>query len=135
LIYDCRNGELQEIDNAQKAFEEFIRLHDQVKRVLAKDVGTHDPVHIWQGIWSGDYDCLIHQNSIAVAEMLKTPKLKLYHCFLVAGIMEEVLQLWKIGKELGRQRGAEKFQMIGRKGWNKMMGIHTESSLYTEEVV
>ena len=67
--------------------------------------------------------------------MLKTPKLKLYHCFLTAGIMEEVLQLLKIGKELGRQRGADKFQMIGRKGWGKVLGIHTESSLYTEEVV
>lgn len=135
MIYDCRNGDLQEIDDAQKAFEEFIRLHDQVKRVLAKDVGTHDPVHIWQGIWSGDYDCLIHQNSIAIAEMLKTPKLNLYHCFLTAGIMKEVLQLYKIGKELGLRRGADKFQMIGRKGWQKVLGIHTESSLYTEEVV
>ena len=135
MIYDCRNGGLQEIDDAQRAFEEFIRLHDQVKRVLAMGTGTHDPVHIWQGIWSGDYDCLIGKNSIAVAEMLKTPKLKLYHCFITAGEMSEVLQLLKIGKELGLRRGADKFQMIGRKGWAKVLGLSAESSLYTEEVV
>jgi len=134
LIYDCKDGGLTEIDNGQRAFEEFIRLHHEVKRVLAKDIGTHDPVHIWQGIWDGTYDCLIHQNSIAVAEMLKTPKIKVYHCFLAGGVMNEVLKLWEIGKRLGILRGADKFQAIGRRGWQKTLGLCSEQIIYTQAI-
>jgi len=134
VIYDCRNGIADEIKDAQTAFEEFIRLQDQVKRVLQKNIDTHDPVHIWQGIWDGNYDCLIGQQSIAIAEMLITPKSKIYHCFITAGVMAEVLELLKIGKELGIKRDADYFQVIGRKGWSKVLGIKSESTLYMEEV-
>lgn len=134
MIYNCKEGRLEEIKDAQEAFEEFIRLQDQVKRVLIKNIDTHDPVHIWQGIWEGNYDCLIGQQSIAIAEMLITPKSKIYHCFITAGEMTEVLGLLKVGKELGIKRGADYFQIIGRKGWSKILGIQSESTLYMTEV-
>ena len=132
MIYDCRHGELQEIDDAQRAFEEFIRLHHEVKRGLAEGSPTHDPVHIWQGIWSGDYDCLIHNNSILVAELQKTPKMMIYHCFVTAGEMKEVLDLMKLRKHLGLSRGADLFTGVGRRGWCKVLGLSDKLTLYSE---
>jgi hypothetical protein len=134
VIYDCRD-KFEPINDAQVAFEEFIRLQDQVKRALRYNNNTHDPVHVWQGIFDGTYDCLIGQQSIAVSEMLITPKARIYHCFLTGGVMSEVMDLLKIGKELGIRREADYFQVIGRKGWSKVLNIQSESVLYTQEVI
>ena len=132
MIFDCRDNKFEEIKNAQQAFDEFIRLHDQIKRGLSEGSPTHDPVHIWQGIWSGDYDCFIHEESILVAELQKTPTQMIYHTFIVAGRMDESLELLKKRKTYGLSRGADLFSGVGRRGWTKMLGLSDKLTLYTE---
>jgi len=133
LIYDCRN-KFEPINNAQTAFEEFIRLQDQVKRVLSQNTDTHDPVHIWQGIFDGTFDFYVGEKSMAVAELLLTPKCKIYQCFLIAGEMAEVKKIIELGKQTAIKRDADFLQCIGRKGWSKVLhDFKLDSYIYTKE--
>ena len=133
MIYDCRD-KFEPINDAQIAFEEFIRLQDQVKKALLYNINTHDPVHIWQGIFEGTFDFYVGEKSMAVAELLLTPKCKIYQCFFIAGEMAEVQRIIELGKQTAIRRDADFLQCIGRKGWSKVLQqFELNSYIYTTE--
>lgn len=72
----------------------------------------------------GEVDVYELPNSVIVMELSKYPQFAVYHGFIAAGNLEEILSAHKMMFREARLRGAKYLSIAGRRGWEKAMKAH-----------
>lgn len=92
-----------------------------IERALKRNHGTHLVSDIYDGIKGGLYQFWPGQNSAIVTEFIQYPRKKSLNIFLVAGDLQEVLQMKPFVEDWAKQQGCDFVQSLARKGWARVM--------------
>lgn len=123
---------------------EAIDIHQEVLRVrpflepaLKYGNGTHDFVHIVQGVINGSLILWPTENSAIVTEFHNFPNKRMLHIFLAGGDLSEIKQLHDDVVKFAKEMGCAGLSLTGRPGWVKALSDlgfgHNELRYVTKE--
>lgn len=123
---------------------EAIDIHKEVLRVrpflepaLKYGNGTHDFVHIVQGVIKGDLILWPTENSAIVTEFHNFPNKRMLHIFLAGGDLSEIKHLHDDVVKFAKEMGCAGLSLTGRPGWVKALSDlgfgHNELRYVTKE--
>lgn len=92
-----------------------------IERALTYGGGGHTFDYVAARVLSGDCDIYILPNSIIIAEIGEQTNFSVYHGFIAAGNLEEILSFDEQFQHEARIRGCKKVSIAGRRGWLKPM--------------
>lgn len=123
---------------------EAIDIHKEVLRVrpflepaLKYGNGTHDFVHIVQGVIKGDLILWPTENSAIVTEFHTFPNKRMLHIFIAGGDLSEIKHLHDDVVKFAKEMGCAGLSLTGRPGWVKALSDlgfgHNELRYVTKE--
>lgn len=123
---------------------EAIDLHKEVLRVrpflepaLKYSNGSHDFVHIVQGVIKGDLILWPTENSAIVTEFHTFPNKRMLHIFIAGGDLSEIKHLHDDVVKFAKEMGCAGLSLTGRPGWVKALSDlgfgHNELRYVTKE--
>lgn len=104
--------------------EHLIRYKPQIEKALATAGEAHSFDHVVAGVLSGRLHFYPLENSFVLMELRKYGNWSAYHCFLAGGVFEEINALTQQAAENGKQLGATKLTLTGRKGFGRKLVDH-----------
>jgi hypothetical protein len=92
---------------------------DLLERALAYAGGTHTLDDVLAGIASGEFQAWPGERSILLTKIMAHPQLLEACCFLAAGDMDEIQQLYPVMLEWAKAKGCQRASFMGRPGWQR----------------
>jgi hypothetical protein len=83
--------------------------------------GTHDYIHLVEGVLTGQFHVWPTENSAIVTEFHNFPKERHLHIFLAGGDLEEIKQLHDNVVQFAEAAGCQALTLTGRPGWIKAL--------------
>lgn len=105
-------------------YDELLRCREWIEAALEYSGGTHDFVHVCEGIISGHMQLWPNENGCAVTEIIVYPKKKVLHVFLAGGKMSDILDMLPSAREFARREGCSGMSIAGRRGWERVLKKH-----------
>jgi hypothetical protein len=106
-------------------------------RALAFAGGTHTVEDILAGLDEERYQAWPGVHSILVTEIIQTPRRKIAHCFLAAGLLEEIDAMRPMLEGWAKRQGCEAVTIAGRRGWERALkdaGYGHDSTVLRKEL-
>lgn len=100
---------------------ELLRCQKWIENALEYAGGTHDFVHIVEGVLQGRFQFWPAQDGCIVTEIIVYPKKKVLHIFLAGGELNEILDMEQSLISWGLGQGCETMTLAGRGGWKRVL--------------
>jgi len=100
---------------------DLARYRELIESALAHNGGSHTYEDIVEGVEKGLFVAWPGIRSIVVCQLLQLPRVRIGHCFLAAGEMEEVLAIRTWCEEWARRSGCNVVSINGRPGWERLL--------------
>lgn len=101
---------------------EMTRVRPFLEPALKYTNGTHDYIHLVEGVLTGQFHVWPTENSAIVTEFHNFPKERHLHIFLAGGDLEEIKQLHDNVVQFAEAAGCQALTLTGRPGWVKALG-------------
>ena len=116
---DTTNSDsLQRIKSLIGALEKF---ELDIREALCYGTNSHTFDYVCARVLSGSADLYEFPNSVIIMEKSVYPNHSVYHGFIAAGDLQEILDAHPLIEEEAKKRGCEYLSIAGRKGWEKPM--------------
>lgn len=109
----------------------------KLERAIAQDGGMTTLPDVVQAIRDGRAQFWQEGETVAVTEMLRYPRGKAVRYWLTAGNIRQACALLPKIEDWARERGAERAEALGRKGWTpfaRRYGYAPSAILFTKEL-
>jgi hypothetical protein len=100
---------------------EMTRVRPFLEPALKYTNGTHDYIHLVEGVLTGQFHVWPTENSAIVTEFHNFPKERHLHIFLAGGDLEEIKQLHDNVVQFAEAAGCQALTLTGRPGWIKAL--------------
>lgn len=123
---DC--SEFVEKDGSQKWWvEHFLRLEKQILQGLEYSGGTHNLEDVAMALHKDQMQLWPGLESVLLTELVQYPRMKVFHVFLGAGKMTELIQMIPYVVEQAKLEGCRKVTVTGRRGWERVLARYVDS--------
>ena len=100
---------------------EMTRVRPFLEPALQYTNGTHDYIHLVEGVLTGQFHVWPTENSAIITEFHNFPKERHLHIFLAGGDLEEIKQLHDNVVQFAEAAGCQALTLTGRPGWIKAL--------------
>lgn len=100
---------------------EMTRVRPFLEPALEYTSGTHDYIHLVEGVLEGQFHIWPTENSAIITEFHNFPKERHLHIFLAGGDLEEIKQLHDNVVQFAEAAGCQALTLTGRPGWIKAL--------------
>ena len=101
--------------------KELLRVRPFLEPALPYTGGTHDYVHIVNGVLSGALQLWPTENAALITEFHNFPNKRALHIFLAGGDLNEIKSLHDDVVEFAKAAGCDGLSLTGRPGWVKAL--------------
>ncbi len=112
------------LGRAQRLLYVLQKFELDICKALKYGSNSHTFDDIVRSALSGDIDVYELPNAVIIAELSTYPQHKVYHIFIAAGDLDEILDYQPRLHEEAKLRGASYLTLAGRKGWERVLKEH-----------
>lgn len=127
------SGDVAEFLKGRDAVADFARCRPFLEAALEL-AGTHNLSDVVQGIADGAFHFWPGEKSAAVTQVYQYPRARFLHIFLAGGDLEELLAMVPLFKSWAAHLGCTKLTLIGRPGWERVLGWTRGAVVLSTEV-
>lgn len=113
---------------------EMIRCREWIESALEYNGGTHDFIHIVDGVIGGNFQFWSNDRCAVITEVIDYPNKRVLHVFLAGGSLDGIRDLEDSAIEWSKSIGCSAFTLAGRKGWEKALKNDGWKNLYTSMI-
>jgi hypothetical protein len=95
-----------------------------IKEALCYGTGSHNFTDVVARVLTGTLDLYVFPNSVIIMEFTKYPNHSVYHGYIAAGDLQEILDAHPMIEKEARARKCKYLTIAGRKGWERPMKLH-----------
>jgi hypothetical protein len=116
--------------------ETWAKARPLIKRALKYSGGTHTPEDVFDAITSGGAQLWCGAASVIVTQIVVYPRLKACRIWLAGGDMAELTETMLPDVEAwAKAKGCKRMQVVGRKGWARVLRDYREPSVVLEKEI
>lgn len=112
------------LDNLDRTLAALRKFELDICRALEYGNNSHSFDDIVRLVLDGSVDMYEFPNSVIIMELTHYPNFSVYHGFIAAGDLQEILDAHTMMFKEARLRGAKYLSIAGRRGWEKAMRNH-----------
>jgi hypothetical protein len=109
--------------------DEFERCADYIQSALVYAGHSHTLQDVWQAITNKQAAFFPYEKSAIVVEIVDYPQRATCRIWLAGGDMDELLEAEKELRVWAKERGCESMEIIGRKGWERVLTEYKSSAV------
>jgi hypothetical protein len=111
-------------DERMPIMDQLVRCKNWIEAALAYSGGTHSFQDIVDGVLSGAMQLWAGKSGCAVTEISVYPRKKVFHVFLAAGDMEQIIDFQDSAIQFAKINGCDSMTIAGRSGWKRVLDKH-----------
>jgi hypothetical protein len=111
-------------DERMPIMDQLVRCKNWIEAALAYSGGTHSFQDIVDGVLSGAMQLWAGKSGCAVTEISVYPRKKVFHVFLAAGDMEQIIDFQDSAIQFAKMNGCDSMTIAGRSGWKRVLDKH-----------
>lgn len=115
--------------------DELIR---RIKKALSKGGDTHTWEDVYAGLQEGKYQFFQKGGGVCITQVHQAPQVRYLHYFIVAGDMQDCLDLQPEIEAFAKAQGCKYVTSSGRMGWRKVLpnyGWKETHVVYQKELI
>lgn len=105
-----------------------------IEAALEYSGGTHDFIHVVEGIKSGTMQLWPTPRGCIVSEIVLYPNLKHLNIFLGGGELDQIMDMHTDVINWAKAQGCSALTMTGRAGWKKPLSEHGWDQLHSSYI-
>lgn len=108
--------------------DEFERCADYIEAALEYAGHSHTLTDVWQAVRDNKAAFFPYEKSAIVVEIVDYPQRSTCRIWLAGGDMDELLQAEKEVCKWAVERGCSSMEIIGRKGWERVLADYSATA-------